>query len=584
MLAKGKHSRWFPALFVCLMTLLLTACGNNQGFSGYDKNVPTPTVVGTPQAPYDQQVYHMPIVGTDLDIATFDPALANDVSSSTAVSMNFNGLVRFDNNLQVQPELAQSWERSADGLQWTFHLRPHLTFSDGTPLTAQDVAYSIDRTLQPATKSNIALTYLSLIMNADKLNQDKIKTLIGTSILVPDASTVVFRLVKKAAYFLYTLTYPTAYVVEKHLIDKYGNGKFTDHLTEGGGAGPFVMSKYIHKQEIDFVPNPYYYNFKPTFQKVVILFYATPDMAYSAYQAGQLDITSVPPDRLAEATQLSSEFTQTPRLLTRYIAMNFLAKPFDNLHIRQAFALSINRDILNQVYNGANIPTYHIIPQGMIGYRGVGLVGPAGVQDTRGNASVAKQLLEVGLHEEGWSDVSQIPSIKLTYGKSPAYDKLVTAEIGMWKSVLNVSVIPDPIDFNSLLTKLDATNNNPQGLQMWMIGWSSDYPDPQDWTTVLFGKGVSENHMNYGQNSSADAFQEQAVQQQLEQADTETDVATRLGLYQTAEQQLVNQVAWIPLLQYRALTLLKPYMQGLAFNSLGVTPPTEWANIYIAAH
>src|SRR5438045_2531967 len=114
MLAKGKHSHWFLSFFICLMTLLLTACGNNQGFSGYDTNAPTPTVVGTPQAPYDQQVYRTPIVGSDLDIATFDPAVASDVSSALAIGMNFNGLVSFDNNLQIRPELAQSWEQSPD--------------------------------------------------------------------------------------------------------------------------------------------------------------------------------------------------------------------------------------------------------------------------------------------------------------------------------------------------------------------------------------------------------------------------------------------------------------------------------------
>src|SRR5436309_9699729 len=197
--------------------------------------------------------------------------------------MVFNGLVRFDDKLQIQPELAQSWVQSSDGLQWTFHLRPNLMFSDGTPLTSKDVAYSIDRVLQPSLKSDVGLYYLGLLQDADKLNAGKIKTIIGDSILTPDANTVILKTNRKAAYFLYTLTYPTSYVVEKRLIDKYGNDTFTQHLGEGGGSGPFIISQST-KQEIDYTPNPYYYNLKPRLQKVVIISVPSPDIAYTLYQ------------------------------------------------------------------------------------------------------------------------------------------------------------------------------------------------------------------------------------------------------------------------------------------------------------
>src|SRR2546427_3839420 len=129
----GKHNETFLLTFVCLMTMLLTACGSNAGFSDSTLNPPAPTVVGTPPTPYGKQILHTPILGADLDIATFDPALVTDLDSAQVVSMVFNGLVRFDDSLQIRPELAQSWEQSSDGLQWTFHLRPNLLFSDGTP-------------------------------------------------------------------------------------------------------------------------------------------------------------------------------------------------------------------------------------------------------------------------------------------------------------------------------------------------------------------------------------------------------------------------------------------------------------------
>ncbi len=584
MQCSGNHTKKLLLTFVCLMTMLLTACGSNIGFSDSTLNPPAPTVVGTPKAPYDKQVLRMPIEGPDLDISTFDPALDTDLTSEQVISMVFNGLVRFDDNLQLQPELAESWQQSSDGLQWTFHLRPNLTFSDGTPLTSKDVAYSIDRALQPATKSYISLYYLNLIQDADKLNAGKIKTIIGDGILTPDANTVVIRTNRKAAYFLYTLTYPTSYVVKKGLIDKYGNDKFTDHLTEGGGSGPFIVSKYVHGQEIELVPNPYYYNLKPLLQKVVIPFIKTSPMAYQSYQNGELELAYPPLDRIDEFKQ-SKEYSQLPQLTISYIAMNFLSKPFDNLRIRQAFALAIQRNRLRQLYKDTIIPTYHIIPQGMIGYH-LDLTGPFNVKDTEGNPDIARRLFQQGLREEGWSDISQMPAIKFTYAKGggPTFDKEITLLIQMWQNVLGVNITPDPTNSNDLQSKLEATKHNPNGLKMWYNGWIADYPDPQDWTTLQFDKDAAGNYMNYGQNNSGDALQEQVIQQQLEQADAESNSTYRIQSYDTAEQELVNAVAWLPLYQDTQLTLVKSYVQGLVFNALGITPPTDWANIYIAQH
>src|SRR5205085_11453919 len=95
--------------------------------------------------------------------------LAGDQASTSAITMTYTGLVQLDDKLQVQPQLAQSWNVSSDGLTWTFHLRHNLRFSDGTPLTSADVAYSINRALQPATKSAVAPIYLSLLKDSDKL-------------------------------------------------------------------------------------------------------------------------------------------------------------------------------------------------------------------------------------------------------------------------------------------------------------------------------------------------------------------------------------------------------------------------------
>src|SRR6266700_1803978 len=173
----GKKFTWgfLPTLLV-LMSMLLVACGGGS--------TTTPTTPS--KAPASQQVLNMPFWNGTSDIKTFDPALSTDTNSIAAINNVFTGLVQLDDNLKIQPQLASSYDLASDGLTWTFHLRPNLKFSDGTPLTSADVVYSINRALLPATKSVVGPTYLGLIKDSDKLNAGKIPTIIGDSLLTPD--------------------------------------------------------------------------------------------------------------------------------------------------------------------------------------------------------------------------------------------------------------------------------------------------------------------------------------------------------------------------------------------------------------
>ncbi len=562
---------------LALMAMLLVACGGGT----------TTTTTTTPsKAPASQQVLNMPFYNGTSDIKTFDPALSTDTNSIAAINLVFTGLVELDDNLKIQPQLASSYDLASDGLTWTFHLRPNLKFSDGTPLTSEDVVYSINRALLPATKSVVGPGYLALIKDSDKLNAGKIPTIIGDSLLTPDPNTVVIIANKKATYFLDALSYWTSYVVEKSLIDKYGDN-WTDHLTEGGGDGPFKVQAWNRGTNIVFVPNPYYYGPHPQLTKLIYPFYKESDTNFKAYQAGQTDYSQlIPIADLDTARALpNNQYQLVPQLSINYLTMNFLVKPFDNIHIRQAFALAINKDLIIQsVYKNTYVPTNHIVPKGMPGYN-PNLTAPDGVAGTSGDTTKAKALLQQGLTEEGWTSVSQLPAIKLTYSSGdPNLDNAIAAMQQMWQTTLGVSVKANPEDFNKLLTDSEAALNNPNGLQFWGIGWIADYPDPQDWTTLQFGKGQQYNQINYGQNNSADAAQQQQVQQQLEAADVNPDQTSRLQAYNQAEQQLVNDVAWLSWAQVAINQVLKPYVKGMVFDAQLQIPPNDWGNIYIASH
>lgn len=560
-----KISVFLPAL-LSLMVLLLGACSGNT--SSTDGNVP---------ASADKQVLRLPIGSTDF--GTLDPALVLSSGDVGAIQTLFTGLVQLNDTGVVVDQLAASHQVSSDGLTYTFTLRSGLKFSDGTPLTSQDVVYSINRTIVPATKSQVAY-YLALIKDYSQASSGKIPTLIGDSLLAPDPTTVKIIISKPAAYFLQAMTYPCTYVVEKKLIDRYGT-KWTDHLDQGGGDGPFKVASYSHTIGMDLVPNPNYYGKQPMLKHLKMLISGDVTTTYKAYLAGQYDSSGIPPADLA-TVQKRPDYHAYPLLVIRYLTMNYLTKPFNNIKIRQALALAINKDlIVKTILRSAVTASNHIIPTGMLGYN-TSLTGPDGTTSTAGNSAKAQQLLKEGLQEEGYTSVAALPAITFTYYSGvPVIASVVSALTQQWQTVLGITFKTAVVDYNKLNELEGNTVGNSGPLQLWIDGWQADYPDPQDWLSIFFTKGADYNRANYGQNNSQDTSTQQLVQASLLQADVSTDTKTRVKLYNAAEQQVVNDVGWIPLYQSAAHSLLSTKVHGFTFNALLITAPDDWGGIYI---
>jgi peptide/nickel transport system substrate-binding protein/oligopeptide transport system substrate-binding protein len=555
---------------LCLLAMLLSACGQTSTSNNHQK------------APANKQVFVSTAVGGGTsDITHFDPALAADLYSAFAIQTIFTGLVSLDDNGNVQKQLADSWEFSPSSLTWTFHLKPNLKFSDGKPLTSHDIAWSINRALQKNTKSTVAPYYLRYIKDSDKLNSGTISSIIDDSLITPDPNTINIKVSQPVAFFLDTLAQTSAYPVEQSLIEKYGDS-WTDHLQEGGGDGPFKVKSYTHQKELDIVPNPNYYGAKPQLQEVIFPFYKQQDATYSDYLANKLDDAAIPLANLAQAKS-RPDYHQHSILAINYYTMNYKQKPFDNIHIRQAFELAINKQkITDKVWKGLFTATNHIIPEGMPGYNPE-LKGLDGTTNLTGNPKKAQDLLQQGLKEEGWNSISQMPPVTLTYASAgiQAGKDEVTELLQEWKDVLNITVSANDIDVGILFDDEGKGANNPLSFYSGPA-WGADYPDPEDWTTLLFDKGAAQNGMNYGQNNSTDAAQQQALQTRMEQADVLQNQNQRIKEYNDIEQQLVNDVAWIPMEQQLASGLRKPCVQGFRHTAMSLMPPNDWTNVYIS--
>lgn len=565
---KFFRSALLPGILGILAVLIL-ACSGGTGPSSNTNTTP---------APDSKQIFRFPIGPSDF--GSLDPALAVQNTDISAIQMMFTGLVALSSDGKVTDQLASNHTISSDGLTYTFTLRPNLTFSDGTRLTANDVAYSINRALLPSTKSPAA-SFLSPIKDFTKIITGQLPTLIDDGLIVKDDHTISIILAQPTAYFLQSLAaLPTAYTVNKKVVEKYG-AKWTEHLGEGGGAGPFKASSYSHNKGLTLIPNTNYYGPKPRLQRVELQQSGSTDTTYKSYQTGQLDYAAIPLAELANARK-RPDYKHTPTLGLNYVLMNYLAKPFNNIKIRQAFALAINKDILAQnVMHGSVLPTNHLTPQGVPGYNQA-LTGPAGVTSTKGDLQKAKQLFQEGLQEENYQNAAALPPITLSYlAGSNDTKNLVTVLAQQWQTAFGVNMQVSSMEASALVQAQLGTTGKSGPLQIWTIPYGN-YADPQAWLSTWFAKGAPFNNANYGQNTSSNATQQQAIQSELAQADVNQNQQERLQQYSSAEQHLVDDVAAIPLYQVETHVLINPKLQHYPLNPLDTVAPNDWGNIYIS--
>ena len=540
------------------------------------------------------QTFTWPIIGVaQFSDLVLDPANVSDFPSSTVTNAIYGGLVRADHNLNVVSDMATTWEISPDGKQYTFHLQPNLHFSDGTPITAQVFAYSIDRALDPnvcvavykAGCGAVAGTYLADIQGAQDRLSGTIPTIIGTGVTTPDAQTLIINLHEPVAYFLEALTYPTAYPVEQSLVKKYGNN-WTQHLDEGGCSGPFMIQSYGNGKELTLVPNPHWYGKKLTLQEIIRPYVPDPDTAYENYRQGQYDYTDVPSDEY-QAARDQEDFHEIGLLQTNYVGMNQDYGPLKDLRVRQALALALNKQLIaDRVLNGAATPTNHIVPEGMPGFYDSLTAPGSNTRTLTGDIPQATKLLN-----EYYADCSCNSSLTLTlsYPNTPDRQRTAEAMVNIWKTVLpgtiNITAKPDGTLHQIVVDLANTAGNHPGALQMWLIGWIADYPDPQDWLSLQFAPVSATNNNNAAnyQDGVQDG-QKFTAWQILQQADVEQNPARRMVLYNQAEQQLVNDVAWLPYIQPKGIWRIRTYIQGYNPSALNLMSDQDWANVAVLAH
>lgn len=520
------------------------------------------------------------------DVATLDPDIVTDINSQMVIDLLYDPLVTLDPQMRVEDWGADRVDVSADGLTYTFHIRAGQGFADGTPVTAADYAYSMNRALDPCLASPVSY-YLFQIKDAMPFNSEfckngvysqapyplpsgpVIKTLIGDSITALDPATLVVHLTQPGVYFLSALTYPVDAALDPAVVNAnpWGEG-WLGALTQGRGtSGMFMLHVWDHAGgKLLLTPNPYWWGLaagkKPYLTEIDITANRDAPGVLSDYQAGKTDV-ALPDTTDLPAAQTMRGFHRVPTFTTYALTMDWTKAPYNNLDARLALCLAVDRDALNQqLYGGERLPTWHIVPQGMPGYT-PWLTGPDGVSSTQGDPTAARahwQAYLQSLHG------AKPPAIAFYYPDySTNEEKLAQALAQQWQATLGIVAQPRAYATGFLM---DSNTHFP----LSRFAWQADYPDPQDFLSLLL---TASSQYNPGGVSVPEA------DKLAGQADVTSDPALRNALYHDAEQIYVNTVAWCPLFQGTNTYVARSQVHGWQMDGRGLTPNDTWLATYI---
>lgn len=543
----SRHPNRFPATLLLLSTLLimLAACGG--------ASTTTPTINGTPTLA-SSQVLTFPNVGTR-DIGVLDPALGPDSNSAIAVGMIYTGLVKFDKNLNVMPDQA-TWVISPDNKVYTFNLKQGITFSDGTPVTAQSYVYTLTRALLPDVKSPIASFFLGPIAGSDNVSNGKTRTLTGVKAI--DKNTLQITLKQPAAYFLQIMANSIAYPLNQKIINQYGQTDWVNHAASNGiGTGPFMVKEWDHNTKMVLVPNPQWYGAKTKLTEVDMLFVNDQSTAFKAYQAGQYNfVWNIGPQDLTDAKSMPG-YTSESLLQTDLLFFSNKMAPFNNAAVRQAFAYAIDKETLaTAIFKGSAVPAPTIIPPGMPGYQ----PNYQGLAYDKSKALAALQ--------NAYPDVSKVPPITFSFPNSQVSQSEASALQQMWQTALGIQVKLLSVELNAYNT--ETANHQ---VQFGFTQWSADFPDPYDWLTLNLFSTASNNSGDWN-NPQFDQTVTQAEQ---------TTGDTRIQLYNQAEQIAISDVGWLPLDHQAMSANIPSWVHGVSLNNTGLYFG-DWSDVYLLQH
>ncbi len=483
------------------------------------------------------------------DIPTLDPARGYDTASWQFEEMLFNTLVDYDAEGHLVPELAVAWEVSDDRRTYTFHLRPDVRFTNGRPVEAADIRFSLERALSPQTRSQGA-EFFRGIVGADACREQACEV---AGIETPEPHVLRIRLQEFDPLFLHKLAMPFAAAVPHEEVARWGE----DFARHPIGSGAFKLQEWVPGQHLLFVRNPdYFVAGVPRLAGVLRLVGVNDDLAWLKYRSGQLDVANIPP---AEFPLVVKDPVDQPMLRhvttmrTSYLGMKCTLPPFTDRRVRQAMNYAVNKEKLLRLINDRGVVAKGFIPPNMPGYN-------PNVPGYPFDPARARELLAQAGFPNGFETTLWIRSDETTRRLAQSVQQDY-ADVG-------VAVRIKPLAWGPYLEAVRA----PDLVPFFYLGWEADFPDPSNFLDVLL------DSKNIGTNNNTD-YSNPEVDALLATAARTVDPAARLEVLQRAELIAIDDAPWVFLFHPVSYEIVSPRVRDFELHPLR---PARFERVWLA--
>lgn len=521
--------------------LALTGCGGSKTSDTTDntagaENESTVEVKGV-----DVDTTGYLVAALNADIQTAD---VQKTSKDYEVPFNiFDRLVDVevgtDGNSKIVPSLAESWDISDDGLEYTFHLRQGVKFHNGNDFTAEDVAYTFHRML--TVEGGVNTEFIDQIKGADELLAGETDTLEGVEVV--DDYTIKVTLKEPFAGFLASISSPGVSIYDSEATEAAGD-QFGMDPAVTVGTGPFEFSSWSFNNQLVLTRNEDYWKGASGLPGVVIKIIPDTETQSMMFESGELDILDL--DYAADSADRFTEtypdqIVQGPRVGIVYFTMNFNKEPFQDVRVRKAVQMSIDRQaILDALYGGRGQVEQGIFPHGLIGFN-------PDQEEIKYDPEAAKALLAEAGYADGFDmeiAADSSASDTMTMALEIVSDQL--AEVGIRAEIKNYDES----------TWLETRKSGELG--SFMSTWSADYNDPDNFIYTFFGNEEKTRIRSIN-------YPDTEVMERVAKARTIVNEDERLAEYKALEEKLIHEdAAWVPMFSRLHLFAVSKRVQGFA--------------------
>lgn len=534
------------ALFLVVILALFTFTGCKQETNqtnGTKQNEETSDAVENQVLTYN----------VSLNPESIDPGICSENVGSLVIVNAFEGLIKLDNNGDPVPAVAESWKISDDQTEYTFFIRENAKWSDGKPVTANDFVYSWKRVVNPETAAEFSY-FLYSIKNAEKIVEGE-ASLDELGVEAIDEKTLKVTLETPVNYMFDLFAFFVYFPVREDIVSAN-----PEKWTLGGDLisnGPFIINEWKQNEELILLKNENYWNAdKVKLQKVILPFIGDASTALAAYESGDIDGTyDVPSTEIPRLMAESDEFYMNPSLQFSYLEFNAKAKPFDDVRVRKAFTLAMNRkDLTSKVTLGGEKPAVGLVPYG-IALGGEDFRDKGGSYDIDTNSARIEEAREL-LAEAGYPDGKGLPSIEFNIASDSLNQRRTEAIIEMWRNNLE---IPE-ISIVAQEKKVHYSDLGEGNYQVGTGGWVGDFPHPMAFLEMWLSES-GDNETQYGSEEYDELIKKARIAQDTNKA---------LEYMHEAEDLWMSQYVVCPLYYSSQPVLMKKYVKGFRVDSLAL--------------